>query len=294
MKLRRALDRIQELYPVRLGRAYAESQAANYAAGLTFNMFMSMFPLMLGLLAIVGLLLRNPEQQAQVQSALLGFFPADAQEPLRRTLTGVRDRAGLLGLIGVGGLIWSGSSLFTAMEFALGQMFGATQRNFIRQRLMALSMTALFVVAIVLAVFANAAAAIARSIPFTGPIVGAAVWIVFMLAIYRFVPNRTFSAVRQVWPGALLAGVLTEVLTLAWPVYAALTHSFTSYGATFALFFLLATWLYFLSQLILLGAVANRMRQGTPERGGAVADPNRGVADTPAARAADEQRRAAS
>ncbi|HXM56022.1 MAG TPA: YihY/virulence factor BrkB family protein [Candidatus Dormibacteraeota bacterium] len=293
MKMPRVLSRAQQLYPVRLGRAYGESQAASYAASLAFNMFMSMFPLMLGLLAIVGLVLRNPQQQAQVQSALLSFFPPDAQAPLHKTLAGVRDRAGLLGLIGVVGLLWSGSSLFTSMEFALGQMFGATQRTFVRQRLMAFSMTGLFVVAIVLAVFANAALAFARSIPFTGPVVGAVVWILFMISIYRFVPNRTFSTLRQVWPGALVAGALAEVLTLIWPVYTALTHSFSSYGATFALFFLLATWLYFLSQLILLGAVANRMRQGTPERGGVVADPNRGVVETPGARAADEERRTA-
>lgn len=293
MDVRALVGRAGRLYPVRLGRAYGESRASNYAAGLAFDMFMSMFPLMLGLLAIVGFVLRNPDQLAQVQSGLLSFFPPDAQEPLRKTLTQVRDRAGLLGVIGVVGLVWSGSSLFTGMEFALGQMFGATQRSFLRQRLMALTMTAAFVVAVVVAVFANAALALVRSVPFTGPVVGAVVWVAFMLAIYRFVPNRTFSTLRQVWPGGLLAGVLTEVLTLLWPLYAAVTHGFNTYGATFALFFLLATWLYFVSQLILLGAVANRMRQGTPARKGAVADPNRGPLETPGARAADEQRRAA-
>lgn len=293
MDVRALAGRAQRLYPTRLGRAYGESKASNYAAGLAFNLFMSMFPLMLGLLAIVGFVLRNPNQLAQVQSGLLSFFPPDAQAPLQKTLTQVRDRAGILGLIGIGGLIWSGSSLFTSMEFALGQMFGATQRSFLRQRLMALTMTAAFVVAIVVAVFVNTALAFVRSVPFAAPVVGAVVWIVFMMAIYRFVPNRTFATVRQVWPGALLAGVLMEVLTLLWPLYAKITHGFSTYGSAFALFFLLATWLYFLSQLILLGAVANRMSQGTPEHKGAVADPDRGVEETPGARAADEQRQVA-
>jgi membrane protein len=291
--LRALVGRAERLYPVRLARAYSESQASSYATALAFNLFMSMFPLMLGLLAIVGFVLRNPDQLAQVQAGLLSFFPADAQEPLRKTLTQVRDRAGLLGVIGILGLIWSGSSLFTGMEFALGQMFGAPQRSFVRQRLMALTMTGAFVVAIVVAVFANTALALVRSVPFAGPVVGAVVWVLFMIAIYRFVPNRTFSTLRQVWPGALLAGVLMEALTLLWPLYAALTHGFNTYGAAFTLFFLLATWLYFLSQLILLGAIANRMRQGTPEHLGVVADPNRGPVETPAARAAEEQGRTA-
>src|SRR2546425_9610317 len=45
------------------------------------------------------------------------------------------------------------------------------------------------------------------------------------------------------------------------------------YGQQFALFFLLATWLYLLSQLLLLGAVFNRMRLGAPREEGAVAQP---------------------
>jgi len=278
------------LYPVRLGRAYARSKAASYAAGLAFNMFMSMFPLMLGLLAVVGLIIRDPHQQAQVSAILLTFFPANAQEAVQSTLTQVRDRAGILGIIGILGLLWSGSSLFTGMEFALGEMFGAVQRDFVRQRLMAFCMTAAFVLVIVVSVFANAALAFVRTVPLAGPVAGAVIWVTFMLAIYRVVPNRTFSTVRQVWPGALVAGLLTEALTLVWPVYTGVVHGFTSYGSAFALFFLLATWLYFLSQFILLGAIANRMRQGEPEKAGLAAVPQEEPLETPGARAADEAR----
>jgi membrane protein len=289
---RRLVERAKGLYPVRLARAYSESQAPSFAAALAFNMFMSMFPLMLGLLAIVGVVLRNPVQQQQVLATLLAFFPADAHSALERTLGQVRDRAGILGVLGVAGLLWSGTNLFAAMEFALGQMFGAVQRDFLRQRLMALLMTAAFVVVVVVSVVANSALALVRSVPFAGPVVGGVVWVAFMVVIYRFVPNRTFSTLRQVWPGALLAGCLMEVLTLLWPLYTRLSQSFSTYGATFALFFLLATWLSFLSQLILLGAVANRMRLGAPEKPGAVAVPQPEPLQTPGARAADEARHA--
>jgi membrane protein len=225
-------------------------------------MFMSMFPLLLGLLSIVGLLLRSRGQQAQVEAMLLGFFPPDAHDALQRTLGGVRQHAGLLGVVGVLGLVWSGGSLFASMEFALGEMFGARQRDFVRQRLMALVMTAVFVVAIVVATFANAALGLVGSLPvlgaILGPLVGVLTWFALMLLIYRVVPNRTFSTVSQIWPGGLLAAVLMEALSLIWPVYTHLAHGFDSYGSAFALFFLLATWLYLLSQVILLGAVANR------------------------------------
>jgi membrane protein len=282
--------RAMELYPVRLVQAYGESQAGNYAAGLAFNMFMSMFPLMLGLLAVVGLVLRNPAQLAPVESALLSFFPPDAHDAVQRTLGQVRDGAGVLGIFGVLGLLWSGGSVFASMEFALGQMFGAGQRDLLRQRAMALLMTLLFVVVIVLSVVANAVLGLVGvgRLPLAGPLVGVVVWVAFMVVIYRVVPNRTFTAVRQVWPGALLAGVLMEILTLLWPLYGRLSHGFNTYGATFALFFVLATWLSLLSQLILLGAIANRMRLGRPRKPGMVATPRDDTVETPGSRAAED------
>jgi len=49
------------------------------------------------------------------------------------------------------------------------------------------------------------------------------------------------------------------------------SHGFGTYGQQFALFFLLATWLGFLSQFILIGAVFNKMRLGVPHHAGIVA-----------------------
>jgi membrane protein len=282
------VQRLKESPPARLLAAYGQSQAGNYAAGLAFNAFMSMFPLILGLLSILGLMVHDQQTQQRFQAAVLGFFPSDAHGALQQTLTGVRRNAGILGIIGILGMLWSGGSLFTSMEFVLGRMFGARQRDFLRQRLMALAMTIVFVVAIVLSVALNAAVALVRGVPFAGPVIGALVWIAFMLSIYRVVPNRTFR-LRELVPGAVLSGLLAEILTLLWPLYTKLTHGFNTYGSTFALFFLLATWLYFMSQFILLGAVANRMRVGPPVAEGAVPAAQDGAIRTDETVAVDEQ-----
>src|SRR5207253_1618562 len=163
--------------------------------------FLSMFPLILGLLAVVGLLLRDQHLQAQVQAMVLGFFPADAHAALQHTMDSVRKRSGVLGLISILGLLWSGGSLFITLEFVLGKILGTQQRGFLRQRGMAFSMTAIFVVVVVLSVFANALAGFVKSVPYVGPVVGAIIWIGFMLSIYRLVPNRTFK-LGAIWRGA--------------------------------------------------------------------------------------------
>jgi hypothetical protein len=78
---------------------------------------------------------------------------------------------------------------------------------------------------------------------------------------------------RQVLPGALLAGVLIEALSLVFPLYSRFAGGFNSYGAQFGLFFLLATWLFLLSELMLLGAIYNRFRLGEPATKGLIASP---------------------
>src|SRR5204863_595358 len=96
-----------------------------------------------------------------------------------------------------------------------------------------------------------------------GFVAGAVVMVALLVALYRFVPNRTFR-LPEVLPGALLAGIAIEAVSLAFPLYAWIAHGFNTYGAQFALFFLLATWFYLLSQLVLLGAVYNKFRLGEP------------------------------
>jgi membrane protein len=90
--------------------------------------------------------------------------------------------------------------------------------------------------------------------------------VALLVLLYRFVPNHTLD-LGQVLPGAVLSGVLIEALSLGFPLYARFAGSFNAYGAQFGLFFVLATWLYLLSQLLLLGAVYNQFRLGQPGTG---------------------------
>lgn len=281
------IEKVKESFPMRLAKAYGKTQAGLYAGSLAFTMFMSMFPLILGVLSIAGFVMRDPSRQHQLQETITSFFPADARQTLITAIDSVREHAGILGIIGVIGLAWSGSAIFTTMEAALDRIFGARPRDFLRQRAMALGMTIAFVPAIIASVFLNSLLAFVPNAAWLGPIIGAAVWITLMLVIYRVVPNCTFR-VGEVWRGAVLAGVLMEALTLLWPLYTKLSRGFSSYGATFALFFLLATWLYFMGQFMLLGAVANRILLGTPDTEGVLASPGGGPIETDETRAVTE------
>src|SRR5205823_13372543 len=151
------------------------------------------------------------------------------------TLQSVSQHPGILGLISIAGMLWSGSNLFATMEFVLGRVLGVQPRGFLRQRGMATAMTGVFMLAILLSFIVNAVLSFIRGVPYAGLAVGTVIWVAFMLTIYRWVPNRA-PRLSDVWPGAVLAGVLMEVLTLVWPLYARLSHGFNCYGPTFALF----------------------------------------------------------
>ncbi|HEY8803297.1 MAG TPA: YihY/virulence factor BrkB family protein [Candidatus Dormibacteraeota bacterium] len=261
---------------MRVIAAYGQSNASNYAAALAFAAFLAMFPMMLGALSIIGLAIRDPATEARFQTFILQIFPGNAQPELQSAIHGVKQSAGWLGLVSLGGLIWSAGGIFATMEFALTQIFGTKQRDMLRQKLMGFVMMVLLVIALAITVAADSAAGfLSNYMPFAWVlsfVIGAAVMVTLLVLLYRFVPNRTFG-LAEVLPGAVLAGVLVELLSFGFPLYARFAGSFNTYGAQFGLFFLLATWLYLLSQLLLLGAVYNRFRLGEPVTKGLISSP---------------------
>lgn len=275
-RLRRLAGKGRSSLLFRVVTAFGESQASNYASALAFAAFLAMFPMMLGVLSIIGFAIRDPVTEARFQGLILQVFPGNAQSELQQAIQGVKQSAGWMGVVSLGGLVWSASGIFASMEFALTQIFGTKQRDMLRQKLMGFVMMALLVVALGITVAANSVAAyLSNYLPFAWVlsfVFGAAVMVTLLVLLYRFVPNRTFKF-RDVLPGAVLAGVLIQALSLAFPLYARFAGGFNTYGAQFGLFFLLATWLYLLSELLLLGAVYNRFRLGQPAAKGLIASP---------------------
>ncbi len=241
---------------------YGSTQSGNNAAGLAFNAFMAMFPMILGALSIIGLVVGNPGIRSQAQSLILRTFPGRSGAELSAVVTNdLHHYAGLLGIVGVLGLVWGCTNFFASLEFCLGRIFDIGQRDFLRQRGMGAVMMLVLVATLLVAIGATTLMNLVPVMAGLGPLAGFLAMALLNLVIYRLVPNRTFR-LRELWPGAALAGGMIELITLLFPLYAKLAHGFDTYGQSLALFFLLATWLAFLSQFILIGAVWNRVRLG--------------------------------
>jgi hypothetical protein len=86
---------------------------------------------------------------------------------------------------------------------------------------------------------------------------------VLFSTVYYVVPNRP-QRWSQVWPGALLAAVLFECITLLFPLYLQLNRGIGAYGNTFGLLFVVLTFLYFFGLTTMLGVEVNSVLYPVP------------------------------
>ena len=112
----RRMTRLRGSRPGQFFTKLLQDEAPNLAALLAWGMLSTLLPLLLGILAIAGLLLRDPQRLDQIYSLLLASIPQEAAQPIHSALDNVRATAGAAGLISVVLLLYNGSRLFATMQ----------------------------------------------------------------------------------------------------------------------------------------------------------------------------------
>ena len=282
----------QGTVPGRLARKFGEDNGANQAVLIAWNMLGTIFPIALFLAAVLGVALNvfGLHEEA-VYRNVFAMIPDDhSRQDFVSAVKGVKQSSGLLFLVGLAAMLWSASSLFGAMEQAFDLLFHALPRPFLKQKLMAVAMMGLFTVLAGVAVASSTLLGLLKSIPdvpaplsrgllayFLQPVVGVAAGFLLFGTMYYVVPNRR-QRFSEVWPGALLAGIGFEALSLAFPLYLSLNKGINQYGKAFALLFILLAYFYFLGLITILGAELNSLLHPVP-----VSRPDRALALSPAA-----------
>ncbi|MGH7612123.1 MAG: YihY/virulence factor BrkB family protein, partial [Candidatus Dormibacteria bacterium] len=252
--------------PVRVVARYLRENGPNQATLVAWNMLFSFFPIMVLAATLASLIPGHGQALGRgLDEAIAQALPGGKGEAVARALQAFHRHTGLLAVVGGLGLLWGGSALFGAMDQAFATLAGEKPRSFLPQKLMAFGMIVLFACLVVPVVLSSSLLAVVERVPGIpgvlahGPVslvlqilLAVAVGTVLFSAIYFLVPRRRRSW-RAVLPGALVAAALFEGLTLLFPLYFHLSHGFSTYGATFSLFFLLLTYVFFLSQITVLG-----------------------------------------
>jgi membrane protein len=251
----------------KLIRRCIDDRADLLATIVAFNVLFAMFPIILGVLAIVGLVFRDPVAQARARDLILSTVPADGALSVLQAINGASHSAGLFGLLSLVGILWGGFSLFGALEVALDRVYRTPSRPLVGQILMSVGMMVLFALLVSTVLLATTATQLVGRLvgPEVAPPASVAGGVISFLAafalcftIYYIVPNARLTA-GQVLPGALFASVALVLLTQLLPLYALYVSGVSPYGAVVGLFFLLMTWAYLLGESLLIGAEINAL-----------------------------------
>lgn len=273
----RFLERIKQSGVGRFYAKYSADRADEGAILVAWQALFSLFPMLVGMLAILGLVVRNEEARGAVTDAVAGAFPEQAGD-LVSFIEETRELGGPLAIVGLLGLLWTGSALFGQMGVVFNRFYDAPERGFIGQRLMAFGMMAVYLVLIVVSVAANGAGhAIADlaewvlGFPLSGlaAVAGLVIgWLLSLgsaflmfLVLFRVVPNVSLSF-RDIWRGSALSAVLFLILNQIFPIYLQFFGGGFAAYKTFGLFLLLMTWFFFLTRILVLGCELNAFLSG--------------------------------
>ncbi|MEF8888109.1 MAG: YihY/virulence factor BrkB family protein [Haloarculaceae archaeon] len=235
------------------------------AAAIAYYTFVSLIPLLLVTVAVASAV-AGPALAADVLAVAGGVLSPEAVALLRDSLTSGAGRGGATAA-GLVVLLWSGLRVFRGLDVAFARIYRVdAHRSFVtnvRDAAVAFAAIALAVGAVV------AVTALLPLVGFSpgGPLrtlwLAVALPVVFLPLYYVFPDCRV--TVREVIPGAALAGLGWTLLGFLFGVYAATADSFQLYGLIGGVLLVL-TWFYLGGLVLLSGATLNTVLAGRRDR----------------------------
>ncbi len=276
-----------------LKRTLKESKKDNVSivsAGVAFYALLAIFPAIAAMVSLYGLVADPATVQEQL-AAVQGILPTEARSMMENQMS--RVAAGSGGALGLGAIfgilfsIWSATKGTKAVMTALNIVYGEEEgRGFIKQNLMALTLTVGGILFIILAlglVVAFPALFGNLGLPgFVQTLASALRWPVLWLALvlglavlYRYAPDREEPKWRWVNWGSTAASILWIILSLVFSYYVANFGNYNeTYGAIGAVIILLM-WFFITSYVVLMGAELNAEMEHQTSRDSTTGTPRR-------------------
>jgi membrane protein len=256
-------------------KEFQDDNLTDWAAALTYYGVMSLFPMLIALVAVLGLV----GQESSVTTLIDSFRHAGltgAADSIQRPLLGVVHAKGGAGaLLGVGllGALWSASGYLGAFMRAMNSIYEVQEgRPFWKLRPLQVGLTLLGVlvmslVAIGLVVTGPIADAVGSAIGLGGTAVtvwGIAKWPVMVAvvmlvidALYYVAPNVRHPRFRWLTPGGVLAVFLWALASVGFGFYVAHSHSYNATYGTLGGVISFLVWMWISNLALLLGAEFN-------------------------------------
>jgi membrane protein len=259
---------------------FKDDELTDRAAALTYYAVLSIFPALIVLVSIVGLVFEPARVTKALTDVVSSIGPASAVDTFKgpiETITKSSGTAGIMLVVGIASALWTASGYVGAFMRAANVIYEVEEgRSFVKLRPLQMLVTlvlvlllALVLVAVVLtgpladavgsAVGLGSAAVTAWDIA-KWPVLLAVV-VVMIALLYYASPNARLHGVKSILPGAALAVVVWLIASAGFAFYVANFGSYDkTYGALGGVVIFLV-WVWLTNVAILLGAELNAERE---------------------------------
>jgi membrane protein len=253
---------------------WLEDKAPQLGAALAYYTVFSLAPLILVLLAIVGLIFRNDPGGAwnKITEQLSYFLDKSAVEVVQNIAqkASQSNKSLLATVIGIVLALFGASGVFGQLQDALNTIWGVKAKpgrgiwGFLCSRFLSFAMVGgvcfLLLVSLTLESLLKGFSHYIQGVLPGGIVIAIAVYWIFDLAvvillfaaIFKFLPDAKIQW-RDVWIGAAMTAIFFAIGKWALGLYLGSGSAASAYGAASALITLLL-WVYYSSQILLFGA----------------------------------------
>ncbi len=249
-----------------VGELY-DSEGLTHAASIAYYTLLSFFPMMLLGLFALGEMTADPADRAAVVRFVFRYFPGQFGF-ISGQLDAFETQPVTFGFWGVVGLIWASLGVFNAITSAVNHAWAVERRrSFLMHRLigflMMVSAGLILMVGLVIASLVRLAEtrlgeAMVRSEwldNFSGVFasyLATALLTVCVALVFYFIPNTTVRF-RDVWPGAILVGVLWRIALRLFSWYASDLATWNIIHGSIAAVVVFLLWIYVSAVILLYG-----------------------------------------
>ena len=263
--------------------SFYNSDNLTYAASIAYYALLSLFPLFMLALALLGRLANNVHDRQAVLEFVLRYFPSQF-EFITSQLDAFDRNVITVGVAGSIALVWGALGFFGAISTAVNYAWGVEkQRSFWTHKLVSFLMLLVAGLILIIAMMLVSAAQVVGASWFAGVLAhfpGLAVlrsftiryattllFIVVVGFVYYFVPNAKVRF-RDVWIGAVVTGLLWKGALEAFSWYMRDMSRFTRVNGSIAAVVVFLVWVYLQAVILLYGveftAAYARLRRGRP------------------------------
>ena len=260
----------------RTGQEFVDDRCTQLAAAIAYYVLFSVFPLAILLVSISGLILTDAGIREDVIDEIFNALPlseGEGREDLESAVDGIATGLSAIGLISILGLLWSATAMMGSIRHALNEAWDTTYRRpFLRGKLLDMALVGSVGVLVSLSLGATLFLQVARNLsddlsdalgPLGAGTSGAfevvAILVPLLLsfvtfaAVFKYVPSVR-TRFRHVWPGALLAAVLFELLKNGFALYLRYFDNYDAIYGSLGAVIIFLFFVYLSAIALLLGA----------------------------------------